>query len=254
MVPSLLLAATGCAAPAGPSSTPTDAPPAPVVTPAVLELDRARVIEVAFVAVDPAKQAQLFEEYFPQVLPIAAEYGGRALTSFTIAETSAGDDRAQTLALFEWPSVDAFVAITRDERVQQLLPIRNEALLYIDEANFFRVPADTQLALDSGQLYEVAGFWPTAADTDALTPLLAELDAVAAKHGGRTVLTLDLEPTSPGTYRPRHVRMRAWRDRAAWDAFEADAGRQALAAQLASLLERGDHRLVQLVEPAAPAH
>jgi uncharacterized protein (DUF1330 family) len=252
---SSLLVAAGCAAPAGPSGTPPDAPSAPIdssapATPA-LELDDARVIEIAFVTVDPARQAQLFEQYFPQIIPIVAEYGGRALASFTIAETVAGDAQAQTLALFEWPSVEAFAAIGQDERVQELLPIRNEALLYIDEANFFRVPADTRLALDPDRWYEFAGFWPTTTARDALEPLLSELDAVAAKHGGQTVLMLALEAASPGRYRPGHVRVRQWPDRAAWDAYEADSESRALATELASLLEQGDRRLVQLVPPAA---
>jgi uncharacterized protein (DUF1330 family) len=252
---SSLLVAAGCASPAGPSATPPDAPSAPVdssapATPA-LELDDARVIELAFVTIDPAKQAQLFEQYFPQVLPIVGEYGGRALASFTVAATVTGDDRAQSLALFEWPSVDTFAAIGQDERVQELLPIRNEALLYINEANFFRVPADTKLALDPGRLYEVAGFWPTAAGAGELDDVMDQLDVLAARHGGRTVLELAHEATSPGTYRPGHVRVREWPDRAAWDAFAADDDGQALTAQLASLLEQHDRRLVQLIPPAA---
>lgn len=205
----LMVAATACDAP-----TPVtgDAP--------VLSLHPDRVVELAFVAVTPGRETQLFETYFPQVMPIVDAYGGRALAQFTVNEVRGGDPRAQTIGLFEWPSVDAFLAIGQDVRLPPLLELRNEALSYIEEANFFRVPQAIEIPLDERFTYELHAVWFEDTSTTSSTNILAALETQARDHGVSFSVRLDLDPDSIGPHRPRHVFLRIWPNRDAAMAFD----------------------------------
>ncbi|MDJ0684868.1 MAG: DUF1330 domain-containing protein [Alphaproteobacteria bacterium] len=128
---------------------------ASAVEPKAVILEPERVIEVAYSTITTGKESQLFEEYFPQVMPIVSEYGGRFLASFTVMSGTVDGVAPQTVALFEWPSVEAFLAIGADPRLEPLLPIRNSALSYINEANFFRIAERTELELDRDATYRL---------------------------------------------------------------------------------------------------
>ncbi len=114
----------------------------------MLTLTPDTAIEIAFSSIEPGMEEQLFGSYFPQVMPIVAEYGGNFLASFSVTEGQIEGETPQAIALFEWPSVDAFRAIGEDPRIPPLVSIRNETLSYINEANFFTVAAPVTLTVD----------------------------------------------------------------------------------------------------------
>ncbi len=138
------------------------------------------VVEIAFSSIKPGMEEQLFGTYFPQVMPIVGEYGGNFLASFSVTEGQIDGETPQAIALFEWPSVDAFRAIGEDPRIPPLVAIRNETLSFINEANFFTIAAPVTLTLDLD---------------DEIRLHLEDVEGA---------LRLDAVP-SPGLFKPEHV-------------------------------------------------
>lgn len=149
------LAATVLLACAGTSTTTST--PSPPVNTTTLSFAANQVVELALSSIKDGKRDQLLHDYFPKVLPLVAEYGGRMLAGFGIVDAR-GPIQAQAGVLFQWPSVGEFLRIAKDPRVQALLPIRADALSYINEANFFTIAADTVVSIDRERDYELVGF------------------------------------------------------------------------------------------------
>lgn len=78
------LAATVLLACAGTSTTTTSSTPSPPVNTTTLSFAANQVVELALSSIKDGKRDQLLHDYFPKVLPLVAEYGGRMLAGFGI--------------------------------------------------------------------------------------------------------------------------------------------------------------------------
>lgn len=150
-----------------------------------------KAYEIAFSSVREGKFGQLMNDYFAMVMPLAAEHGGRMAATFRLEPPAPAAIPAQRGAFFEWPSVDAFARATQDKRIGALLPVRNDALSNLNEANFFTVDRDTTVSFDTGRSYDIVGVNAAAAE---------------AQRGKPGVL-LVLRATNPpiGPFRPEAV-------------------------------------------------
>ncbi len=151
---------------------------------AVITLRPGVVIEVAYASVKTGMEPQLFGEYFPKAMPLVAEYGGQGLGTFQVERTLDGTASPEIIALFQWPSVESFLALHADPRFQKIVPLRDEALAYMDNANFYTVDQPWSLTVQEGQPLDLWGAW---ADTSAIAQLA---HTVAALPPGATFAPL----------------------------------------------------------------
>ena len=109
---------------------------------------KGKVIELAFASVKKGKEKQLFGDYFSKVLPIAAKYGGKPLgvmlNVINVPKQGGLEPlvKPNLIGVFEWPSVDMFLALHDDPDFKAAVPIREDALSYSNPGNFYTVDKD----------------------------------------------------------------------------------------------------------------
>lgn len=120
-----------------------------------LELPAGGRLELAYAAVKPGREDQLFARYFPEVGPIVAEYGGRPLGSFKLIEAPENLPNATFGALFYWPSVKAYNAFHLDPRFLDLKDLRDDALALLSNAHFFEISADLSVPIQVEETHRI---------------------------------------------------------------------------------------------------
>lgn len=114
------------------------------------------LVELSFASIEPGRERQLFGEYFPRVVPVVAEYGGRPMGSFRISDARSGLGQPGMGALFHWPDLAAFQMLHDDARFAELKPIRDDALSLLVNGNFYRVESPQEVTFQEGQEYLLA--------------------------------------------------------------------------------------------------
>ena len=163
MLGSLGLSATGC------SSNSTDRVSGAIFTEATITevqespttayeiiFKEGKLIEVAFLSVKEGKEKQLNEDYFPKVMPIVTEYGGRPLMKVGVEHVWSQHIKPQMVVFFEWPSAGQKEAFEKDPRFIAVKGLRDDALSFL-KLSFFEVEKDMTVQLDGTKFYEVYG-------------------------------------------------------------------------------------------------
>ncbi len=156
------------------------------------------VIEVAYAAVKPGKESQLFEEYFPKAMPLAAKHGGKSLGSFQVVEVVEGTAQPQLVAFFEWDSVQSWLDLHADPEFQAVVPIRDDALSFIRSGNFYTVDQNTTVSVSDARVYQT---WSAelAPGGDALIREYAtKIESLASQAGKHSLVSLTPVPMSAG--------------------------------------------------------
>ncbi len=117
---------------------------------------KGKLIEVAFLSVKEGKGPQLKGEYFPKVMPIVIEYGGKPLMKVGVKNAWSEDIKPQMVVFFEWPSAAKKEAFEKDPRFIEVKKIRDDALSFL-KLSFFEVAKNMPVQLDGSKFYEVYG-------------------------------------------------------------------------------------------------
>jgi len=117
---------------------------------------KGKLIEVAFLSVKEGMSKQLKEDYFPKVMPIVAEYGGKPLMKIGVKNNYSEDIKAQMIVFFEWPNAAQKEAFEKDPRFLKVKTIRDEALSFL-QLSFFEVAKNMPVKLEENKFYEVYG-------------------------------------------------------------------------------------------------
>lgn len=117
---------------------------------------KGKLIEVAFLSIKEGMGKQLKEDYFPKVMPIVTEYGGKPLMKVGVKNNYSKDIKAQMVVFFEWPSAAKKEAFEKDSRFIKVKKIRDQALSFL-QLSFFEVAKDMSVQLDGSKFYEVYG-------------------------------------------------------------------------------------------------
>ena len=105
-------------------------------------ISSSKLYELALSSIKERHINDFLEKYIPGILPILTEYGGRFLINGSIQHSVTMKFPARAFALLEWPSIDQFIAINKDERMRPLLELRNQYLDFILEGCFYGVSKD----------------------------------------------------------------------------------------------------------------
>jgi len=117
---------------------------------------KGKLIEVAYLSIKEGMGKQLKEEYFPKVMPIVTEYGGKPLMKIWVKKNYSEDIKAQIVVFFEWPSAAKKEAFDKDPRFLKVKKIRDAALSSL-KLSYFKVEKDSPVKLDENKFYEVYG-------------------------------------------------------------------------------------------------
>jgi len=117
------------------------------------------VIELSFATVIPGKEAQVFSEYFPKVMPIVLELGGQPLGSFAISEAESRLGSPKMGALFQWPNLGVFKQLHVDPRFLAIKGIRDDAMEFFSNGHFFVVQEDTEVTFQEDENYVLMAHW-----------------------------------------------------------------------------------------------
>ena len=130
------------------------------------------VIEISFATVTQGKEAQIFSEYFPKVMPIVLELGGQPLGSFAISETESRLGSPKMGAMFQWPNLGVFNQLHEDPRFLAIKGIRDDAMEFFSNGHFFVVQEDTEVTFLEDEDYVMMAHWQEHLDKPELLNLL----------------------------------------------------------------------------------
>lgn len=161
-----------------------------------------KVYELAYVSIIPGMEPQVFGEYFPKVLPLAGTYGGKSVGMLAVPGAKNGSKEAQMVAIFEWPSVDAWLKLHKDPDFLKIVPIRDQAIAFGNPGNFYTVSEDVEATFTQGKMYELANY-TLKQDDDGWSSKKSVFDKyikneqqVAANHGSKQDVLLTPVPLS----------------------------------------------------------
>ncbi|OUR95767.1 hypothetical protein A9Q84_14795 [Halobacteriovorax marinus] len=122
----------------------------------LITLQKDRVIEIAFASVKDGGEEALFTNYFPNVMPILTKYGGAPIKSLKVTKTLIDRNaNPQMISIFGWDSLASFDGLHNDEEFKELVPIRDSALDYLNNKNFFKVDRKTTVELKADSRYDL---------------------------------------------------------------------------------------------------
>jgi uncharacterized protein (DUF1330 family) len=173
-----------------------------------VNISKNSVIEIAFSSLIPGKENKFYNEYFPKVFPIVSEYNGKLLFASRVVNYYESEIKSQTIAFFDWPNVETFRKILNDERMSELLKIRNDSLDFISEGNFYKCLHDYIISFDSNKIYSLLSIKTNPYFMDRIK-----------NNNGNIILTLDLVNESIGNLKKDKLAIVEWGDAQSIDSF-----------------------------------
>lgn len=170
-----------------------------------------KLIEVGLYSIKDGMEAQVKEDYFPKVMPIAMEYGLKPIASFSVEERVYGGSPAQAIGFFEWPSLEAKRNFDADPRYLELRNIRNEALDFLT-LGYFEAEETQNVTFRSDRTYDFAAMWLDPNNQEKLGEYFEKVAPVAEEEYGFVPHLVSLKPLEAHdkTYHPHMVGMSEW--------------------------------------------
>ena len=136
-----------------------------------LQFKKDTAIELAFATVTEGMEGQLFGDYFPKVMPIIMELGGKPLGSFGIAKAATNFGHPKMGVFFQWPTIETFDALHDESRFLEIKSIRDDALSFFCNGNFFESQKDQELSFEEGQEFALITLW-SEEENMSLSPII----------------------------------------------------------------------------------
>ncbi len=118
----------------------------------------------------------VFGEYFPMIISALQECGIESLRSFVVLATNAPRPVPKQGALTHVPTTENFTQFHEDPRFIKARPIRNEAMEFLTDGNFFNTP-DLAVSLNSETDYALIITEGNPLNTEPLLTLAAAADS-----------------------------------------------------------------------------
>ncbi len=202
-----------------------------------------RLIEVAFLSVNPEKQSLLQEEYFKKVMPIAREYGMKPLAKMGVKYAYSEFVNPQMIGFFEWESKEKHQAFLKDPRFLKLKPIRDQALTFL-RLGYFQVENDTKAKFTSGTLMEVYAMWLNPENAHRMEKYFQNVTPLITGNGNRynVEFPLALQSVNYGsdTYQPQMFGVAIWKSKSSNTAFFESRAYRKIKADKEAAIDRLD--------------
>ena len=160
-----------------------------------LTLESGSFLDFAFGKIIKGKEMQVFGEYFPAISPVLEECAIQTLLSFVVLATNNPGMVPEQGALTCVPSTEGFSQFHNDPRFIAAKPLRDEAMEFLADGNFFRT-LDKVFTLDTDGDYAL---------------IIADKNPLHTSP----VLELPLANDSPSqSYAGKSMTIHAWNDEA----------------------------------------
>lgn len=118
-------------------------------------ISKSKVYELALSSIKTEYINDFRQKYIPNILPIMAEYGGKFLFNGIIQSSIGKKFPVKSFAMLEWPSIDQFIKINKDERVLPLVSSRNQYLDFIKEGCFYKIIEDINFEIPKDKILSI---------------------------------------------------------------------------------------------------
>jgi hypothetical protein len=145
-------------------------------------------IELAFGAVKDGMQAQLFEQYFPQVVPILQDYNANSLVGFDVLDQNSTLKSPHMGLFFKWPSIETYDEFHRDKRFLNIKHLRNDAMSLLSNGHLYALNETRNIELFAQTPYALVVYKPNVSPS-AKSDLTLYPDRT---HDQFDVVTLDM--------------------------------------------------------------
>jgi hypothetical protein len=150
------------------------------------------IIELSLATIIDGKEAQVFNDYFPKVMPLVSKLEGKPLGSFTISEASSRLGNPRMGAFFQWPNHKAFQELHADPSFLSIKGIRDSAMQFFSNGHFFEVEQDVEITLHEGHVYVLQANMLDTSTTSSLVDFLP------------------LESNIESSYQPTQLSIKCW--------------------------------------------
>lgn len=176
-----------------------------------VEFQADAVIDVGLVSFRPGQQQVIAKEYFPQIMPIINEYGGRRLITFKVVDRVQGESPAQSVTLFHWPSIEQRRAFENDPRFLKLRNIRDAAINFLT-VGYFKVESAGTVRFSADKVYDFGALWLNPEEAPKMKTYFENVGPVAVKKYGARLGHVRLKPSGyqDQVYHPHIIGISEW--------------------------------------------
>ena len=151
-----------------------------------LTLKSGSFLDFAFGKLTKGKEMQVFGEYFPLINPLLEECSIQPLCSFAVLATNSPDMAPEQGSLTRVPSTESFTRFHSDPRFIKARPIRDNAMEFLADGNFFR-SLDKTVTLDEDADYALIITEGSPLKIEPLLELPAAKDSPKQIYSGKSM-------------------------------------------------------------------
>ncbi|KJZ08691.1 hypothetical protein TW85_23310 [Marinomonas sp. S3726] len=152
-----------------------------------LNLLKGTYIDFAVGTVIKGKEMQVFTEYFPLIRPALEALKIQTLLPFIILDTNTSGPIPEQGALTQVSSPDNFAKFHEDPRFIQAKPLRDEAMTFLNDGNFFH-SRDCKLSLETDTDYAFILSSESTANIEPIISLQAAENSPQKRYEAKSVM------------------------------------------------------------------
>jgi len=143
-------------------------------------------LDFAFGKVIKGKEIQVFQEYSPAIAPALSDFGIQPLLPFAVLATNTSGPIPEQGAFTQVSSTENFAHFHNDPRFLKLKPLRDDAMEFLTDGNFFKSKRDV-ISLQTETDYAVIITTESSNSNDPLLELIATEDSPNQAYAGKTL-------------------------------------------------------------------
>lgn len=173
---------------------------------------KGKLVEVALLSVKEGKEAQFFNEYFSQVMPVAIPYGAKPIGSFAVTRHVIQNNPSKMVVFFEWESLEEKRKFEANPEFLKLRNIRDNALSYLVQG-FFEVTETVSIEVSDNKVYDFAALWVHPEKGNLLQEYFGAVmpEATKPKIGYTPITTLSSVGANDQNYHPSVIALAEWK-------------------------------------------
>lgn len=180
------------------------------------------VVEVALFSITSGMESVVNDDYFPKVMPVAAEYGLKPLITFQVVKVDIGEAPAQMVGFFQWPSIEAKKEFDQDPRYLKLRNIRNKAMNFL-YLGYLDVQKTQTVEFTTERIYDFFALWIDKSNAPKLDEYFQAVAPIAAQEYTFQLPHLEGNVIKEyGNYTPDAIGLGSWESLEAKDRFFRD--------------------------------
>lgn len=133
-------------------------PPVDEVKTAKLNFKKGKVYEIIHFTFNKNNEKVLYENYFPNAMPVFEKYGRKFFAWFSVIEgaTSENFKSAKNVVIVEWPNYKAYKKMQNDKEYKKIAHFRNGGFSFFQHG-WFKINEDKVVEVREDKVYQFVG-------------------------------------------------------------------------------------------------